>query len=322
MIDTDSENLPVCKNGESVAPITQEFRMHEEMPKRRQERESATERVNERGEKERGNERTTERESESSKFTTVSRLLFSSENSVVSSITRAGCLYFTINEPGGELFICFAKDKNTTDLTDFGGMKKRYETPVQCALREAYEESRKSFGEIKEEQVMNFIALYSTTSLIIFIPVISPDHRDIRKIIQENFESKHFLTEEEKDKRCYNEISSIVWLGEEEMGNLLSDSPRHRLYNRSRRLLYSCSALSKDTEKMKSILQNGLLIHENFELYERQFAGTPTESEEMHMIPRRRSTFRFKKTRRAPASSPSFSLNPALALSPLDAFGD
>jgi len=239
---------------------------------------------------------------ESSKFTTVSRLLFSSENSICSSITRAGCLYFTIID--SELFICFAKDKNTTDLTDFGGLKKKYESPIQCALREALEESRKSFGTIKEEQVMNFICLYSNHSLIIFIPVIAPDSRDIRRIIQENFESKHFLNEEEKEKRCYNEISSIVWLGEEETENLLSDNPKLRLYNRSRRLIYSCSAFSSQIDRMKSILQYGLLLHENFELYERQFIEEENRKEiENHIIPRRRSAFRFKKTRKLQENS-------------------
>ena len=204
---------------------------------------------------------------ENARFSTVAKLDFT--DSFIANIPRAGIIYFTFID--NKLHMCFGRDRKTGDLTDFSGMKKTRETPVSCALREGYEESRMVFGEVSEFQIRQFICLYSTQMLIIFVPVVAPPGADVIKITQHNFETKHFLSPRQRNYRCFNEISELVWLNETQISNLFSLNPRQKLYLKVRRFIYSCRQFSLTIDQMRDILKDGLISSSNCEIYESQF---------------------------------------------------
>lgn len=170
----------------------------------------------------------------------------------IRNIPRAGVIFYTFIDE--KLYLCFGRDKNSSDLTDFGGGKRQNEDPITCAIRESNEESRFAFSEIKVHQVQGFICLYSSNMLIIFIPVMAPDGVDICEITEENFSSKQFLNHYQSGARCFNEISDLVWLDETEISNIFSTRPNLQIFAKVRRFIYSCNDFSTNTNRMKSIL--------------------------------------------------------------------
>ncbi len=191
--------------------------------------------------------------------------------------------------------MCLGKDKKTDDITDFSGLRKKHEHPINCALREGYEESRKVFGNINESQISKFVCLYSTQMLIVFIPVISPSGTDIRQITTENFNSKHFLNEYQYDHRCYNEISEIQWFNEKELENMFSVKSNYKMYTKVRRFIYSCRQFSENISQMKSILRNGLISQETYELYQLQFRKSGYSKTARKPFPQKQK-FKLKKS--------------------------
>jgi len=174
----------------------------------------------------------------------------------IKNIPRAGVLFYTFI--GNELHLCFARDIDTGDLTDFGGGRRRNETPVKCGIREGNEESRHAFGEITPEQVRRCFCLYSSNMLIIFIPVASPNDQDIREITRENFTNKYFLNKKQSKARCYNENSEIIWQNEAQISNLFSKRPNVQMFAKVRRFIYSCTGFSQNITVMKNILRSAI----------------------------------------------------------------
>lgn len=176
----------------------------------------------------------------------------------IRNIPRAGIVFYTfINN---ELFLCFGRDRESKELTDFGGGRRTIlgETSLQCAIREGNEESRHAFSEIKPEQIEGFYCLHSNNMLIIFVPVASPNEMDIREITSRNFNKMEFLDLHQKTKPCYNEISEIVWLNERQIENLFSKHPQTPLFAKVRRFIYSCSEFSQNIAQMKAILKSAI----------------------------------------------------------------
>jgi hypothetical protein len=175
---------------------------------------------------------------------------------VIRDIPRAGFVFYTFIE--GELYMSFGRDRESGDLTDYGGtrMKKQNESSIRCAIREGNEESRYAFSKITIDQIQGFCCLYSSNMLIVFVPVASPNNVDIREITAKNFNESRFLNSYQKKDRRYNEISEIVWLNESQISNLFSEYPTIQMYSKVRQFIYSCNQLSKDIKIMKNILRS------------------------------------------------------------------
>ena len=110
-------------------------------------------------------------------LTTVKDLNYHSK--MIQNISRGGCIYYTfIND---KLYICMGRDKETGDLTDFGGKKLKFknENIIQCAIREGNEETNCAFGHFSIENIYFFKLLYNSYMLIIFIPVLTDEKKKI-----------------------------------------------------------------------------------------------------------------------------------------------
>lgn len=183
--------------------------------------------------------------------------LLNMNDSVIRDIPRAGFVFYTFI--GDELYMSFGRDRESGDLTDYGGtrMKKINETPVRCAVREGNEESRYAFSKITIDQIQGFCCLYSSNMLIIFVPVASPDDKiDIRELTKQNFNEARFLSSSQRKDSRYNEISEIVWLNESQLNNLFSELPTIQMYAKVRRFIYSCNQLSQNINMMKNTLKS------------------------------------------------------------------
>lgn len=173
--------------------------------------------------------------------------------------SRGGVLPYTfINN---ELYICFGRDRESGDLTDFGGTKQINENIIQCAIREGEEESRKSFGQVSEGQARNFWCLCNSNMIIIFVPVElenSPNGaiEDIRKVTQRNFETKILITKHQAGLRCFNELSGIVWLNELQISNAFSTFPNFKMFWKVRRFIYSSGLFNEKGCEIKNVLRN------------------------------------------------------------------
>lgn len=174
------------------------------------------------------------------------------EDTSIANIPRAGVLFYTIID--SSLHICFGRDAKTGDLTDFGGGRKASESPVQCAAREGNEESRFVFSHLRVDKIQGFYCLYSSNMLIVFIPVASPNDRDIRELTASNFNEKHFLSKSQSKSRSYNEVADIEWLNEEQIANLFSTRPTKQLFAKVRRFICSCTEISQNIERMRNVL--------------------------------------------------------------------
>jgi len=178
-------------------------------------------------------------------------------------IMRAGIVPFT--QKDGKLFFCFGKHKKSGELTDFGGRKKPHETLLQCAIREANEETKYAFGELRVQDLLNqdCICLFNNKMIIIFAYVKAQDdhmenqREDIIDVSQRNFNQEVHLPSRflhGKLPHYFEEISELHWLSEEELMNCFSPEPRVKMYAIVRRLIMSCQEFSQSTESMKEIL--------------------------------------------------------------------
>jgi len=181
----------------------------------------------------------------------VKLLDFRSKN--VQNIERGGCIFFTIIND--EFYICLGRDKRSGDLTDFGGRrkKKRNENIIQCAIREANEESNCAFGLTSINVVQEFKVLYNSQMLIIFIPVKVMDNDDIISITMDNFTSGALVPDGKNSIKHNDEISELVWCCEKDINDMLSSWPKIRIYDKVRRFIRSFFGNNANVEVMKSI---------------------------------------------------------------------
>lgn len=179
------------------------------------------------------------------------------KDSAIRNIPRAGVVFYSFI--GEELHICFGRDKQTGELTDFGGARteKIGETSIRCAIREGNEESRLAFSRLNIDQVQNFFCLYSSAMLIIFIPVVYPDPNvDIRDLTKQNFNDSRFLNHHQKKDPRYNEISELAWVNEAQFKDLFSVTSEVPMYIKVKKFIKSCDLLFKNFDLVKNLLKN------------------------------------------------------------------
>ncbi len=96
-------------------------------------------------------------------LTTISK--FNSEKKTHTQ-TRCGVLPVTyIND---KMLVCLGVSGATDQYTVIGG-KRKSETPLECALRELSEESRKVFGVIKAKDIEKSLCCFNESDMIAFL---------------------------------------------------------------------------------------------------------------------------------------------------------
>jgi hypothetical protein len=157
-------------------------------------------------------------------------------NPKIAHIRRCGTVFYTVIS--GQIYFCLGRDKESGDLTDFGGARKRNENPIECAVRESNEESRYSFATLTVADVQDCFCLYNSAMLIIFIPIIT-DSDNIITVTSYNFNNRVFLPEQQKFYKCYNEVSELYWLSENDINMLLLGLTVDNLFYRVKKFILS-----------------------------------------------------------------------------------
>lgn len=85
----------------------------------------------------------------------------------IKNVTRSGVIPYTWCS--GYLWFLLGIDKKTRDLTDFGGGRKRKESPVDAAYREFNEETCNMFeSSVTKEDISKSIAIQDSENSIFF----------------------------------------------------------------------------------------------------------------------------------------------------------
>lgn len=151
------------------------------------------------------------------------------------NIQRAGVILYNVIDE--KYYYYLGEDKNTNELTDFGGGIKLNEQPIIAALRELRQETLNIF-KFTIDDIKNFKIAYNDTMCIIFVKVDFEYDK-----VSELFKSRY---ETEINNNKLPEVCNICKLSEENFKNRIIN-PQSDMYI-----------------KVKDFLVTLILKHENF----------------------------------------------------------
>lgn len=122
---------------------------------------------------------------------------------------RASVVPYTIRN--NKVYFLLARDKKTSDITDFGGGVKNHESSLSACLREFKEESNCIFGE-EFYNNSNHFSIYPCFILfneisILFVYVNEIWLDTAKTVFEDNKKVYH--------SKCYQEVSDVFWLDED-----------------------------------------------------------------------------------------------------------
>lgn len=128
---------------------------------------------------------------------------------------RASVVPYTIKD--NKVYFLLARDKKTSDITDFGGGVKNHESSLSACLREFKEESNCIFGEEFYNNPNKFtlcpcFILFNEIS-ILFVYVDNLWLNIAKKTFEDN--KKIYYS------KCYQEVSGVFWLDEHCLKNMV-----------------------------------------------------------------------------------------------------
>lgn len=162
-------------------------------------------------------------------------------------VDRCGVICYYVDSDN-EIHFLLGKDRETKQLTDFGGRAYKNENALQTTIREFYEESRGIFKPYyHHENYDNAIVL--TDKKTISITFIEVDEHHFTNSRSEFFLSYKEVKSAELKRKEYNEVEEIDWIKEKLLVGMLK--------KRSDIWIYISSFLKKS------------LFNENFNFIER-----------------------------------------------------
>ena len=165
---------------------------------------------------------------------------------------RGGVIVYT--RVDDKLYFCFGIDRDTQEMTDFGGgigYKSRDKNIITGSLREFSEESLGVFGRINECYVKNSLCIYDDSVMIIFLSLrnflrsyrtgdsignigrICSSHDIVLKASINLFRRKCL-------RELHPEVTNIVWINEETLKSEIFTSSQSKLYEKVRGMLSPC----------------------------------------------------------------------------------
>lgn len=143
---------------------------------------------------------------------------------------RAGVIPFTIKD--NQLYFLLGIDRNTRELTDFGGGVKSTESVVDAAYRELFEESCKLFnGDIFKTDITSSIAItdYMHNITIFFVHVNSSWLQ--RAELEFSNHQKKLVGKK------YNELVGIKWINDQDFEMIAFDRRNQSMWIRIQNIL-------------------------------------------------------------------------------------
>jgi len=151
--------------------------------------------------------------------------------------TRAAVIpYVVIEDEEGinVLHYLLAIDKDSGDITDFGGGVKQNEVSLTASLREFKEESDEIFGTLydKINNSATNIALLDKSMSVLFIPLPYEWYNTASEKFNERKTSPIY-----DKKKSHNEVSELLWFNENEFLQLISPD-NTRMWSRVKRFYH------------------------------------------------------------------------------------
>ena len=137
--------------------------------------------------------------------------------------SRAAVIPYTIKE--GKLYFLLGQDKQSGDITDFGGGVKQFETTLVAALRELDEESDEILGkfDVNDSQISRAIALLNKHMGTLFIPLSVEWFDKAPKLFEERKKTNSTR------KKSHQEIEKILWVDSTQFKKLLRSNSHAKL---------------------------------------------------------------------------------------------
>jgi len=173
-------------------------------------------------------------------------------------IGRGGVIFYTTIDD--RVFFCFGIDSKTQDLSDFGGRREDSENILETAIREANEESRKAIVDLTLDKIQDCRCIYNNEMLIVFVKCEG-------NIIAESisrFRNRSNITEDEKERKEFDEMTDLVWLTPEEIRPLLvrTKALSCRMYSKVRKCLSSNAEFMKIVNTPHCTMEYSVLSEE------------------------------------------------------------
>ncbi len=153
--------------------------------------------------------------------------------------SRAGIIVYYRNPTTQQLHFCMGIDRQYGDMSDFGGgvIYRKDGTALSGALREFDEESLKVFGSFTPQDLSSCLAVYNNDLVIIFVPI-----KTYLENINVKFQQQVNQEQDSSNDKLHikePEMSSLVWLTQEQFHKAIHSSSQPALYSRVKNLLKS-----------------------------------------------------------------------------------
>lgn len=145
----------------------------------------------------------------------------------VDRIKRGGLILYT-NIDGVGTYFCMGIDRNSSDLSDFGGHRERDDPSIiHAAVREFNEESRRMLGfDVTVRDVADCICAYDRNMMLIFLEVGSGDISIIHSMNDAFTDMRYIIrsTDGQGNQRRNTslEMRGLCWLSYDDVKNLLT----------------------------------------------------------------------------------------------------
>lgn len=173
-------------------------------------------------------------------------------SNIANDVERVGVIYYTFIK--GRLYMCLGRDRQTKELSDFGGGRKYGESVHDAAVRESCEESRNAFLKFQSTSLLNSLCIYNNRMIIVLCRVINLSG-NIMAVSSHVFNRGSNVNKKNIGKREYNEMESLVWLCNESIMKLMNCTSHFVLWSRVRIFLEN-SHIFSDLSILKYILDN------------------------------------------------------------------
>ena len=145
-------------------------------------------------------------------------------DSRIERIKRGGLILYTNVDDEG-VFFCMGIDRNSSDLSDFGGQREEQDpTILHTAVREFNEESRRMIGTtLTVADIQDCKCIYNRQMILIFLEIGSGDKSIIHSINDSFTDMRYIIKPQSCKKNTSLEMRGLCWISHSDIKHLIAN---------------------------------------------------------------------------------------------------